>query len=252
MENISNKGDFMTTGEENNMSEEYQPHDKENENNSNGSYSLEAEKANTDELIKVKNQAKTQDIEASKNTTRDEQNESYKVGYKKPPLEHQWKKGCKSPNPKGRPKKATSLRQAIQFAFNKLAKTTDENGKTCKKSYLEILGLKTVQDAIKKDGPTRRLLMSKDFVNLAPEDPELEYPENKKEIAKIEKEYGEILRQVAGINPQMRKLYIKYFAEVLRDVINTRERNEQSLSYENSLENKDSRRKEGGHYESES
>ena len=52
----------MTTGKENNMSEEYQPHDKENENNSNGIYSLEAEKANTDELIKVKNQAKTQDI----------------------------------------------------------------------------------------------------------------------------------------------------------------------------------------------
>ena len=147
------------------------------------------------------------------------------VGYKKPPAEYQWKKGCKSPNPKGRPKKPTSLIQSVQFAYRHQAKTTDENGKTCKKTYLEILGLKAVQDAIKKDGPTRRLLMSKDYANLSPAEPELEYPENKKEIARIEKEYGEILRKVVEMDPQIREMYIKYFAEVLRDVVNQRVRN---------------------------
>ena len=39
---------------------------------------------------------------------------TYEVGYGKPPKEYQWKKGCRSPNPKGRPKKIRTLKEALQ------------------------------------------------------------------------------------------------------------------------------------------
>lgn len=42
--------------------------------------------------------------EAKSESTSDE-SEPYRVGPGKPPLEHRWKKGCRSPNPAGRPPK---------------------------------------------------------------------------------------------------------------------------------------------------
>jgi len=47
---------------------------------------------------------------------------AYKVGPGHPPKEHMWKKGCPSPNPKGRPRKAASmkpdLKKALENALN--------------------------------------------------------------------------------------------------------------------------------------
>jgi hypothetical protein len=43
--------------------------------------------------------------------------DSYKVGPGRPPRQHTWKKGGRSPNPKGRPKKAWSLKPDIKKAF---------------------------------------------------------------------------------------------------------------------------------------
>jgi hypothetical protein len=41
----------------------------------------------------------------------------YKVGPGRPPNEHKWKKGGRSPNPKGRPKKVPSMKPDLKKAF---------------------------------------------------------------------------------------------------------------------------------------
>jgi hypothetical protein len=43
--------------------------------------------------------------------------DTYKVGPGRPPKQHTWKKGGRSPNPKGRPKKAWSLKPDVKKAF---------------------------------------------------------------------------------------------------------------------------------------
>ena len=43
--------------------------------------------------------------------------DTYKVGPGFPPNEHKWKEGCPSPNPKGRPKKAPSMKPEIKKIF---------------------------------------------------------------------------------------------------------------------------------------
>jgi hypothetical protein len=57
--------------------------------------------------------------------------DAYKVGPGFPPNEHKWKKGCRSPYPKGRPKKfpcmKPDLRKALETALNeKLVITKDK------------------------------------------------------------------------------------------------------------------------------
>ena len=54
--------------------------------------------------------------------------QNYEVGYCKPPEQYKWKKGCPSPNPKGRPKKIRTLKEALQVSFNKEVNGRDENG----------------------------------------------------------------------------------------------------------------------------
>jgi hypothetical protein len=51
---------------------------------------------------------------------------AYKVGPGRPPKEHTWKKGCPSPNPKGRPRKAASMKPDLKKALeNALNETVD-------------------------------------------------------------------------------------------------------------------------------
>jgi hypothetical protein len=42
----------------------------------------------------------------------------YKVGPGKPPIANRWKKGCKSPNPPGRPRRPKSILPDLKKALN--------------------------------------------------------------------------------------------------------------------------------------
>ena len=74
----------------------------------------------------------------------------YKVGYGKPPKQYQWEKGCKSPNPKGRPKKIRTLKEALQVSFNKEITTKNENGDIKKSPVLKHLPQKQLQMQFQK------------------------------------------------------------------------------------------------------
>ena len=84
----------------------------------------------------------------------------YEVGYKKPPLSGQFKKG-QSENPRGRKKKVIpkTIMDALRLAFIKEVTITNEKGSREKISFIQAFAQKIVQDAIKRDGPSRKLLL---------------------------------------------------------------------------------------------
>lgn len=89
----------------------------------------------------------------------DPSDENYKVGPGRPPKEHTWKKGGRSPNPKGRPKKIPSmkpdLKQALESALNeKVAITKDKKEVVLTKAALGIQQL--VNQFAKGDRHARR------------------------------------------------------------------------------------------------
>lgn len=95
------------------------------------------------------------------NNRRDEiLNKVYEVGYKKPPISGQFKKG-QSGNPRGRKKKVIpkTIIEALQLAFIKEITITNEKGNREKISLIEAFAQKIIQDAIKKDGPTRKMIL---------------------------------------------------------------------------------------------
>ena len=145
---------------------------------------------------------------------------NYEVGYGKPPKEHRWKKGCKSPNPKGRPKKISTLKEALQISYNKEITTRNEKGEIKKISCLEALASKTIADAISKDGPTRRLLYRQDLMNLVSKEQEIEYPFEEQKIIEVEEEYGKLLQKWAEADPQIRNKMSRIISEVLIDICN--------------------------------
>ena len=144
----------------------------------------------------------------------------YEVGYGKPPKQYQWKKGCKSPNPKGRPKKIRTLKEALQVSFNKEITTKNENGDIKKITCLEALASKTIADAISKDGPTRRLLYRQDLMNLISKEPEIEYSPEEQKIIDVENEYGQLLHLWAEMEPETRESASRIIFNALIDEMN--------------------------------
>jgi len=144
----------------------------------------------------------------------------YEIGYGKPPKQYQWEKGCKSPNPKGRPKKIRTLKEALQVSFNKEITTKNENGDIKKITCLEALASKTIADAISKDGPTRRLLYRQDLMNLVSKEQEVEYSPDEQKIIDIENEYGKLLLQWAETDPDIREKLSRIISEALIDISN--------------------------------
>jgi hypothetical protein len=154
---------------------------------------------------------------AKKKKNRKKKTQNYEVGYCKPPEEYKWKKGCPSPNPKGRPKKIRTLKEALQISFNKEVNGRDENGEVKKITCLEALATKTIADAIAKDGPTRRMLYRQDLFNLMSKDQDLEFDEDEQRLVEIEKDYGELLRKWAETPVKIRDAMTNLMREQLRD-----------------------------------
>ena len=155
-----------------------------------------------------------------KSRRRKNKSKNYEVGYCKPPKEHQWAKGCESPNPKGRPKKITNIREAFQVSLGKEITARDENGKPCKISCAEALARRTIADAISKDGPTRRLFFSRDFINMEAKEPEIIYEPSYAEKKEVEEEYGRLLKEFASIPKEKRERSLRLYAESLREIVN--------------------------------
>lgn len=84
----------------------------------------------------------------------------YEVGYGKPPKNTQFKKG-QSGNRLGRKKKLLpqSLEEAIKLELNKEMTLTNKDGVKEKISYYNLLARSLIQDAIKNDGPSRKILL---------------------------------------------------------------------------------------------
>lgn len=129
--------------------------------------------------------------------------ESYDVGYKKPPKQHQFKKG-KSGNPKGRPKKPPKpdIPDDFQELFaNALIEpvTVKKNGKQCQITKNELLVQKLINDAISGSATIRiqiiKMLYAMDVPQKAEErwgqkiaamtDQELWTPEMEKALQKL-------------------------------------------------------------------
>ncbi len=73
---------------------------------------------------------------------------AYKVGPGFPPNEHKWKKDCPSPNPKGRPKKAPSMKPEIRKIFEGALNEKIHVTKADKKIILTRLAMGFEQFAI--------------------------------------------------------------------------------------------------------
>ena len=87
-----------------------------------------------------------------KNKKFPKQPKEYKVGYCKPPEAYKWQKGCKSPNPSGRPKKVKNLQEALQLSLNKEVNTKDANGLVKKVTCFEALATKPLLTQFQKTG----------------------------------------------------------------------------------------------------
>lgn len=96
----------------------------------------------------------------AKNEKKLQKSEDYKVGYGKPPKDTRFKKG-RSGNPAGRKKKPLplSLEEAIKLELNKEMTLTNKDGVKEKISLFSLLARSLVQDAIKNDGPSRKILL---------------------------------------------------------------------------------------------
>ena len=86
--------------------------------------------------------------------------DTYEVGYKKPPKRHQFKPG-QSGNRAGRKKKpvSNSLYEAFLVEANAMTEIKNRDGKFEKVKNAEIIMKATFQDAIAKDGPSRKFIL---------------------------------------------------------------------------------------------
>jgi hypothetical protein len=82
----------------------------------------------------------------------------YEVGYRRPPVATQFKKG-ESGNKKGRPKGIRPVGAILQGILQqKLA--VSENGKTRRYSYLEVMLRRLANDAMRSDPAALKLMLS--------------------------------------------------------------------------------------------
>ena len=163
---------------------------------------------------------------------RSKKKKDYEVGYKKPPKDCRWEKGCPSPNPKGRPKKPRSLKEAMQITLNKEINIKNEKGELKKITGAEALVNRTLADAIAKDGATRRMFFKDDLLNLPMKEQEYEYPPDEQKLLEIEKEYGELLHEFAEMGPKFREIHRQRITEELRDKSNEICREQYRKKYE--------------------
>lgn len=159
----------------------------------------------------------------AKGKKQNKKKKDYQIGYKKPPEEYKWKKGCKSPNPKGRPKQPKSLKEALQISLNKEINIKNEKGQIKKVTYLDAFVTRTLADAIAKDGPTRRLLFREDLLNLTSKEQEFEYETEPQEIdAKELQEVKELIEKYVKLSPEKRQIKQKYLRMMVLDELNRR------------------------------
>lgn len=140
---------------------------------------------------------------------------NYDIGYGKPPKEHQFKPG-QSGNPKGRPKKPKTIKEALQKAIAAELVSRNGEGEVIKINCAEALAKKTIADAISKDGPTRRMFFKNEFLSLEAEDYR---PEDliEEEISEVEKNYGNLLRTFAMMSPETREARKNLILKMLDD-----------------------------------
>lgn len=78
----------------------------------------------------------------------DKEKRPYKVGYKKPPKEHQFRKGEPSPNPRGRKKKSRNFANLLSKALQEPV-TISKNGVKKKMTAQEAIALTMIANAMK-------------------------------------------------------------------------------------------------------
>ena len=155
---------------------------------------------------------------AKNRNKRSKKNKEYEVGYKKPPKNTRWQKGCPSPNPKGRPKKPKTLKEAMQITLNKEINVKNEKGELKKITGAEALANRTLADAIAKDGATRRTLFKNELLNLPVKEQEFEESPEQGNLTHMEDD--EFMKNYRAMNPKTRESFLKHYTEYLRDKIN--------------------------------
>ena len=83
----------------------------------------------------------------------------YEIGYKKPPHNTRFKAG-QSGNPKGRPKRVTTLAKALEKELLALVTMVEEGGKRRKISKLEAILKQHINNAAKGDLKAAALVLS--------------------------------------------------------------------------------------------